>query len=161
MVSRRESRGPRVRRERWGRRRSREKRYVITHRVPHPAPLQISKHNGGFDVSPGRKRTVATLCSQRLSLHGGETRRELWRRERWQEWIKSFFVGRYNSDSCCLCCYRMNLDRSPFPLPIHGPGHARIRYRSLQVRLWDLASTCHRYFLFFPFFRFFFKTFFV
>lgn len=121
MVSRRESRGPRVRRERWGRRRSREKRYVITHRVPHPAPLQISKHNGGFDVSPGRKRTVATLCSQRLSLHGGETRRELWRRERWQEWIKSFFVGRYNSDSCCLCCYRMNLDRSPFPLP---PPHS-------------------------------------
>lgn len=57
-----------MRRERWGRRRSREKRYVITHRVPHPAPLQISKHNGGFDVSPGRKRTVATLCPRPAPL---------------------------------------------------------------------------------------------
>lgn len=42
-----------------------------------------------------------------------------------------------SSDSCCLC-YRMNLDRGPLPPPIHG--HARIRYRSLQVRVWRGVS---------------------
>lgn len=61
-----------------------------------------------------------------------------------------------SSDSCCLC-YRMNLDRGPLPPPIHG--HARIRYRSLQVRVWrgvsatDISLT--RSWIFFSFFFFF------